>query len=165
MNGQLHERLFNWRRLAAPEVYLALTIIFVHSPLWYPTPPETCRQVTSSASHISHSFGFAGSMNVGLRSTALVGRLPKVRERPNTRRQPNTMTIAPVNRPIAKNARIKGGDPAGDNDECCSFAPGGGGGGGLGGGVGDGELDVVDVGVCSAMDCAMSGDAERLWVC
>lgn len=97
-----------------------------------------------------------------MRSTVLVGRLPNVRERPNTRRQPNTMTIAPVNRPIAKNARIKGGDPAGDKDECCSFASGG---GDLGGGVGDGELEVVEVGVCSAMNCAVGGGAERLWVC
>lgn len=103
-------------------------------------------------------------MNVGLRATEFVGRLPSVSERPNTRRQPKTMTIAPVNRPIAKNARIRGGDPAGDKDECWSFASGGGG-GGLGGGVGDGELEVVEVGVCSAMSCAVSGDAERLWVC
>jgi hypothetical protein len=83
-------------------------------------------------------------------------------KRPNwIRRHPNTTIIAAEKRPIARKARIRGGDPAGENAFVlfCDEEPepqfGGGGGGGVA--VGASAVLPVCVCVCSAID----GDVQQ----
>jgi len=83
--------------------------------------PETSDQSLSPAFQTSHNFGFFVRRKAFVfpeGDTPSTGIPPNGHPRPKcTRRHPNTTTMAAENKPIAKKARISGGDPAAEKAE------------------------------------------------